>query len=180
MVCVQGEKVCLKTFTRDEYHEFCKMYIADSIMDPDPYVYDKKTEDKEFDAIMEKESWYKKLGIFITGDTPIGCMSIKRIDFENSQCELGIVLANDRYKGLGYGTEAVKLSIDYVFKNLMLRYIYADTMGSNMRMQKIFHKFGFIFVNREVHRYDMHDRWEDKLNYMLLNPQYAYTYKTGK
>jgi len=44
-------------------------------------------------------------------------------------------------------------------------------MGSNKRMKSIFDKFGFEFINREEHFYDMHDRWEDKLNYILRNPE---------
>ena len=45
-------------------------------------------------------------------------------------------------------------------------------MGSNLKMQRIIEKFGFEFVNREVDYYDMHDRWEDELNYILINPNY--------
>ncbi|MBU3128652.1 GNAT family N-acetyltransferase [Clostridium tagluense] len=37
-----------------------------------------------------------------------------------------MVLANDNYKGFGYGTEAIELSIAYVFNTLKLKYIYAD------------------------------------------------------
>lgn len=65
---------------------------------------------------------------------PIGELSFKRINREKNQCEFGIVLANDNYKGLGYGTEAIKLAIDYVFNTLKLKYIYADTMGSNFKI----------------------------------------------
>ncbi|WP_346868908.1 GNAT family protein [Clostridium sp. UBA5119] len=94
--------------------------------------------------------------------------------YKKGKCELGLALANNNYKGLGYGTEAVKLAIDYVFNILKLKCIYADTMGSNKRMQSIFNKFGFKFINKEEHFYDMHDRWEDKLNYILRNPEVLY------
>lgn len=43
-------------------------------------------------------------------------------------------------------------------------------MGSNIRMQKIFEKLGFEFINCDEHFYNMHDRWEDKMNYVLINP----------
>ncbi|MBZ9687421.1 GNAT family N-acetyltransferase [Clostridium estertheticum] len=170
MISIQGDKICLRTFTREEYHEYWKSYVADSIMDPDLYVYDKKRVDIGYDSISEKESWYPRVGIFLPTGTPIGELSLKRINHEKSQCELGIVLVNGNYNGLGYGTEAVELAIDYVFNTLELKFIYADTMGSNFKMQSIFGKFGFEFVNREEHCYDMHDRWEDKLNYILRNP----------
>ena len=39
-------------------------------------------------------------------------------------------------------------------------------------MQHILEKLGFKFLNRDLKYYDMHNRCEDKLNYMLdlLNP----------
>lgn len=106
---------------------------------------------------------------------PIGELSIKRIDYEKSQCELGIALVNHEYKGKGYGTEAIKLAIDYVFHTVKLKTIYADTMGSNLRMQKIFMKFGFALIDRTEKFYNMKDRWEDKLNYILVNPTLSKT-----
>lgn len=171
MIRIQGDKIYLKTCTRDEYHEHYKSYVTDPIMDPNTYIYDKEKVDKKYDSIIEKESWYPRVGIFLRDGRIVGELSFKRIDYEKSRCELGIALANNDYKGLGYGTEAVKLAIDYVFNTLKLKCIYADTMDSNKRMQSIFNKFGFEFINREEHFYDMHDRWEDKLNYILRNPE---------
>ncbi|WP_346930118.1 GNAT family N-acetyltransferase, partial [Clostridium sp.] len=167
MIIIEGDKIYLKTCTREEYHEHYKSYVADPIMDSDTYIYDKEKVDKNYDSIIEKESWYPRVGIFLRDGRIIGELSFKRIDYEKSRCELGLALANNNYKGLGYGTEAVNLAIDYVFNMLKLKYIYADTMGSNKRMQNIFNKFGFEFINREEHFYDMHDKWEDKLNYIL-------------
>ena len=114
-------------------------------MDPDPYVYDKKRVDKGYDSIIEKESWYPTVGIFLLDEMPIGQLSFKRINHEKSQCELGIVLVNEDYKGLGYGTESVELAIGYAFNTLKLKYIYADTMGTNFKMQRILERFGFDF-----------------------------------
>ena len=170
MINIKGNRICLRTFTREEYHQFWQSYIPDPIRDPDPYVYNKEEVDIRYDSITEKESWYPRVGIFLFDETLVGELSFKRINHEKNQCELGIALVNNKYKGLGYGTEAVEIAIDYVFNTLKLKYIYADTMGSNFKMQRIFDKFGFEFINREEQRYDMHDRWEDKLNYVLQNP----------
>jgi len=171
MISIQGDNIYLRTFTKEEYHKYWRSYVADPIMDPDIYVYNAESIDKRYDAITEKESWYPTVGIFLSDETPIGAVSFKRINYEKSRCELGIVIGNDNYKGLGYGTKAVELAIYYVFNTLKLKHIYADTMGSNVKMQRIFNKFRFEFINKEEHFYDMHDRWEDKLNYILKNPK---------
>ncbi|KAB3531055.1 GNAT family N-acetyltransferase [Alkaliphilus pronyensis] len=167
MIVLKGKKVTLKTFTRGEHHQFWQKYVADPGMDPEPYIYDKEHVDNRYDIITEKESWYPRVGVFLQDGTPIGELSFKRINYEKSQCELGIVLANDDYKGLGYGTEAFELAIDYIFNTLKLKNILADTMGSNVKMQKILKKFGFGLFNREGQYYDMGNRKEDKLNYKL-------------
>jgi RimJ/RimL family protein N-acetyltransferase len=138
-------------------------------MDPNEYVYDKERTDKNFDFITEREEWYPVVGIFLPDGKPIGNLSFKRINRDKSQCELGIMLVNDKYKGKGYGTEALRLAIAYITDTLKLKHIYADTMGSNIRMQRIFNKLGFELVGREEHVYDMHDRWEDKIDYILIN-----------
>ncbi|QAT39692.1 GNAT family N-acetyltransferase [Clostridium sp. JN-9] len=171
MIKIQGNRIYLRTFKREEYHRYWKSYVPDTIMDPDTYVYDREKVDKNYDSITEKELWYPRVGIFLPEGTPIGILSFKRINYEKSQCELGIALANDNYKGFGYGTEAIELAINYVFNTLKLKKIYADTMGSNLKMRRIFDKFGFEFINKEEHFYDMHDRWEDKLNYVLINQE---------
>lgn len=170
MINVQGNRIYLKSFTREEYHQYYKSYVADPIMDPDTYIYDQKKADKNYDIITERESWYPRVGIFLPDETPIGEVSFKRINYEKSQCELGVALVNDDYKGLGYGKEAIELAIDYVFNTLKLKYIYADTMGSNLKMQNILSRFGFELISREEKCYDMKDRWEDKLNYVFINP----------
>lgn len=170
MINIQGHKIYMRTFTKEEYHQYWKSYIADPIMDPDRYIYEKEKVDKRYNAMTERAYWYPTVGIFLPDNTPIGALSFKRINYEKSQCELGLVLVNNKYKSLGYGTEAVKLAIEYVFNILELNTIYADTMGSNVKMQRIFDKYGFEFIDKEENRYDMHDRWEDKLNYKLKNP----------
>ncbi|MCB2290899.1 GNAT family N-acetyltransferase [Clostridium sp. CS001] len=169
MISIEGTRINLRTFTREEYHKYWKSYVADSVMDPTAYVYDEKRVDKNYDSITEKESWYPRVGIFLPSEFPIGELSFKRINHEKSQCELGIVLANDNYKGLGYGTEAVELAVDYIFNSLNLNYIYADTMGSNLKMQGILKRLGFKLVSKENQYYNMQDRWEDKLNFIHVN-----------
>lgn len=164
---VIGDKIDLRSFTRENWHQFWMNYVADPVMDPNEYIYDSDQVDIKFNRSIERESWYPDIGIFLKNGEPIGNMNLKRIDYEQSKCELGIILVNDSVKGKGYGSEAVSLLINYTFNNLGLNKIYADTMGSNIKMQKIFSKLGFRFIDRVEHCYDMNGRWEDKLNYVL-------------
>jgi RimJ/RimL family protein N-acetyltransferase len=50
------------------------------------------------------------------------------------------------------------------------KYIYADTMGSNHKMQRILQNFGFELLGTDSGCYSMGQRKEDRLNYLLTNP----------
>lgn len=38
MIIIQGDTICLRSFTREECHQFWKSYVSDPVMDPDPYI----------------------------------------------------------------------------------------------------------------------------------------------
>lgn len=167
MITIQGDRITLRTMTREELHAGKKLYVADPIMDPNPYVYDAEKVDALYERHQQEQDFYLRLGIFQPDGQIIGELSIKRIDREKSRCELGIMLYQDRFKEKGLGSEAFALARDYAFDALHLDNIYADTMGSNVRMQRILSKLGFRCFLRLEDCYDMHDRWEDRLDYVI-------------
>lgn len=167
MIHIKGGRLLLRMMTRDEYHAFQKDYVPDPIMDPEPYRYDERRTDERYDRLLSRQAWYPELGIFRSDDTPIGMLNIKRIDPQASRCELGIVLQSDRYKERGYGTEAFSLALQYAFETLGLQTVYADTTASNIRMRRILEKLGFECFLRIEGCYDMHDHWEDRLDYRV-------------
>ena len=162
-----GINIDIRPFTRAEFHQFYQGYVSDPVMDPNPYVYDSAYVDAFFDRCEAKAAYYPTFGIFLKNGLPIGLMNLKRIDREKSRCELAIVLMDDAYKGHGIGGEACRMLVEYAFSELGLMYVYADTMGSNVRMQHILGRLGFSLLSREERFYDMRDRWEHKLNYVL-------------
>lgn len=166
MNIISSDIVSLRCFNRETYHELQKKYVADPILDPNHYEYNFEKVEKSYDQVIERFSWYKRIGIISNfDDCIIGEVSLKRIDFEKRLCEIGIVLANDSYKGHGYGSEAFQLSLKYATEALKLSTIFADTMGSNLRMQRLLVRNGFNLVSTDERYYDMGDRLEDRLNY---------------
>lgn len=167
-ITITNGHITLRNMTRKEYHQVRQKYVADPMMDPTPYVYDKDKVNEKYDIICARESWYPCVGIFLQNDEIIGEISFKRIDKQKSRCELGIALANDQYKGKGYGSEAFMLALTYARDTLCLENIYADTMGSNTRMQHVLDALGFYCFRRIEECYDMKDRWEDRLDYVYV------------
>jgi hypothetical protein len=54
--------------------------------------------------------------------------------------------------GKGYGTEALHLWIDFLFRQMPLQTIYLKSWTGNHRMRRVAHKCGFWEVSRSPHR----------------------------
>ncbi len=154
----------LRPFTREEYHEFFRGYVPDPMMDPHPYHYQQTHIDRNFDYDESRRDWYPTFGIF-ADETIVGTLSLKRIDRVNHKCEIGLMMMNDACKNHGYGTAAMQLAMEKAQVEYGVKSIWADTMGSNTRMQHILSKLGFRLVERIERIYDMPHGKEDRLVY---------------
>ncbi len=62
--------------------------------------------------------------------------------------EIGIFIGNGEYRNRGYGTEALKLLIDYSFKVLNLRNLMLKVYEFNDRAMHCYEKIGFRVIGR--------------------------------
>ena len=97
---------------------------------------------------------YAHYGIFLD-DIPVGSFQLKRMDPDKKSCEFGIILQNDRWKNQGIGTEAVRIGLNIARKEYHMRVVYGDTMGRNVRMQRVFEKLGFELIETVRDAYDL-------------------------
>ena len=84
----------------------------------------------------------------MTPDQIIGDIYLKHIDTVKNSCEMGIHLANDTYKGKGYGTQAERFILHYAFHQLHMDVVYADTRTENERSRHTLEKAGFTQTGR--------------------------------
>ncbi|MFX0204840.1 MAG: GNAT family N-acetyltransferase [Candidatus Hodarchaeota archaeon] len=61
---------------------------------------------------------------------------------------IGLVIFNPEYWNKGFGTEALKLIINYRFKNLNLYSIELEVFETDLRAQASYRKVGFREVGR--------------------------------
>lgn len=76
--------------------------------------------------------------------THIGNVMYYNIDERRGEAELGITIGEKRYWGYGYGTDAVRTFVRYLFEIQGLRRIYLNTLDWNVRAQASFRKAGFV------------------------------------
>jgi len=74
----------------------------------------------------------------------IGNIMYYNVDRWRQEAELGISIGLRYYWGQGYGSDAVRAIVRYLFQTTQLQRIYLHTLNWNVRAQKAFQKAGFV------------------------------------
>lgn len=144
---VSPERIRLARMTPEMYDEYLKEYENDPDLWADksryvPYEYSKERTARY--VAHQAEPGRIPLAILCDGDIA-GEIILKNI--EPRVCAtMGIALKNARYKDRGIGTQAEKLAVRYVFHDLDIPVLYADTIRTNTRSQHVLEKVGFVFI----------------------------------
>ncbi|ATH95013.1 GNAT family N-acetyltransferase [Bacillus glycinifermentans] len=93
--------------------------------------------------------------------------------------ECGIVIYDPQFWNGGYGTEAVKLWVGYLFENTEVARIGMTTWSGNARMMKCAEKAGFTLEGRlrKVRYYD--GVYYDSIRYGILREEWEHIYGEG-
>jgi RimJ/RimL family protein N-acetyltransferase len=78
----------------------------------------------------------------------IGNCCYYNMEWDRREAEVGIMIGDPAYWDSGYGTDAVKSLVDYVFRKEGLKKVYLHTLTWNTRAQKCFRKCGFVAIRR--------------------------------
>jgi RimJ/RimL family protein N-acetyltransferase len=87
-------------------------------------------------------------------------------DPRENEAELGITIGNREFWSRGYGTDAVRTLVDYLFSELGMRRVYLHTLAWNYRAQRCFEHAGFEqirHVNRGGHEFILMDITQERL-----------------
>ena len=105
--------------------------------------------EEEVAKYIQRQHDLKRITLAIMNDDEIvGEVIIKNMEPHQS-ATLGIVLKNAHYKDRGIGTQAERLAVQYVFNDLDIPTLYADTIRTNARSQHVLEKTGFSLVRED-------------------------------
>jgi RimJ/RimL family protein N-acetyltransferase len=76
-------------------------------------------------------------------DCLIGFAALHSIEWNNQTGVLAIGIGDARYRGKGYGTDAVRLLLNYAFQELNLYRVGLDVITDNVRAIRSYEKAGF-------------------------------------
>ena len=96
-------------------------------------------------------------------DELIGNIGLESIQQINRHCDVGLFIGEEKHRGKGYGTEALKLAVRYAFDKLNMHSIHLNVFDFNVGAIKSYKKVGFREAGRlrEEHFHD--GKYCDKL-----------------
>lgn len=105
-------------------------------------------------------------------DRPIGDIALQDIDPSNRCCNIRIAINQTADTGKGFGSEAMKLMLDYGFGVLALHRIELNVFDYNERAMHVYEKLGFKRegVQREALFYD--HKYHDSILMSMLEDEF--------
>ena len=101
-------------------------------------------------------------------DKLIGSIGLHNIDNINRSATLGIFIGDKSGRNKGFGTEAIRLLLEYGFKYLNLNNINLDVMEFNERAIACYKKCGFKEYGRRRKSYFLCGKYYDKVSMDIL------------
>jgi len=144
-----GEKLYLSPVSSDEAEKYAR-WLNDLEMSLNlttaPRIISLELE-KDFLAQAQKEG-YNFAIVRREDDELIGNCGLLNTDLVQRTSELGIFIGEKKYRGQGYGTEAIRLLLDYAFNLLNLHSLYLRYRSFNLGGRKCYEKVGFREIGR--------------------------------
>ncbi len=143
--------ILLTPMTGELFHQYFRDFQNDPCMYQNPaacspFQYDPAWVDAYI--LRQREKQRQNFAVMYQGK-PVGEVVLKDIDKEACKCTLGIHLQNDCVKGLGIGTQAEQLILEYAIHTLGMKTIYTDSLLSNTRSRHVLEKVGFRYVRQD-------------------------------
>jgi RimJ/RimL family protein N-acetyltransferase len=105
-----------------------------------------KQEEQWFDYIQDSHQDIVFAILEKSSGKHIGNCALHKIDRRKKTCELGIVIGDKDYWDRGFGTDAVKVLVDFALDVLELSKIWLNVYTYNHRAIKVYENCGFKLV----------------------------------
>lgn len=116
----------------------------------------------------------------LNNDKLIGTISLVKIKSIERSAELGIFIGEESYRSHGFGTEAIKLLLEYGFKYLNLHSIKLDLLSANERAHKCYLKCGFKDTGADREAMFLNGKYYDRLHMDILETEFSGEYIRNK
>ena len=126
---------------------------------------------------LEAEGENKK--VFIIDDEqykPIGLVIIDKIKWEYSHCEVGIAIYKKDKRRQGYGKDALKTLLDFIFNNMNLNLVYLNVLEENIPAINLYKSLGFVKEGTLRNRCFRDGKYHNVISMSLLREEFYESY----
>ncbi|MEO6705452.1 MAG: GNAT family protein [Ginsengibacter sp.] len=124
----------------------------------------------------QPESWFQLVIIEKESGEIIGDVGVHFIGEDGFQCELGCTVSK-KQQGKGFATEAMKITIDYLFNSLNKHRIIGSVDPENVSSIRLLERLSF---RKEAHFKEslwVDEKWVDDVIYGLLKKEWDAKYR---
>ena len=118
--------------------------------------------------------------VTLDGDKMIGTVGIESIHWSDRCGSLGVFIGEAEYRDNGYGTEAIRLLLEYAFHYLNLHSVKLSVLDVNVRAQKCYQKCGFKDAGRLRQCIYVNGKYHDLLMMDILREEFQGDYIRNK
>jgi len=140
---IEGARVVLRPLNETDLETVCKWdtdyYIAAAAGPSDDRHLDTRS---DYERILRSRT-ARMFAIETRDGTLIGDIGVVEISWRKREAELVVRIGDIRYRGKGYGQEAINALLRHVFINTKLDRVYLRVFSDNARAIKCFLKCGF-------------------------------------
>jgi RimJ/RimL family protein N-acetyltransferase len=126
--------------------------------------------EKEYLENLSKEHNYSIIDM--DTDELIGSCGFIGLDHLNQIAEIGLFIGNKNYWNKGYGTESMKLLLDYGFNALNLNNVMLRVYSFNERAIKMYKKLGFQVIGKRRESLKRGNKVYDEIYMDILAKEY--------
>jgi len=160
---IEGEKVRIRAIEKADIDEIMKWVNDREVMDNliIRYPVSRYQEEKWMEKALEDSNPRNKVFAIETKDgVYLGGIGLHRIDWENSNAEVGIVIGKKEYWNKGYGSDSMMTLLKFAFNRMNLHRVYLKVYDFNVRGIKSYEKCGFrregvlrhdLYINGDYH-----------------------------
>lgn len=103
---------------------------------------------------------------------PIGIIGYRNMNIQERRCKIIIFIGEKKYWGSGYGTDAMKAFLRFLFNRWNMHRVEIDTWDGNERAIKSYKKCGFIEEGRLREARFVDGQYRDEILMGLLRKEF--------
>jgi len=176
IILLKGKLVRLREYKQSDV-ELAYKYMNDpevllNLGNGIPYPMILEKEQEWFDSQIKSKDTYSFAIESLEDGIYIGGCGINWYDWKNGTAEIGIFIGNQQFREKGYGTDAMKVLIDFIFNQTNINRIQLSTYSFNERAYKTYLKCGFKEEGRLRQRIFRNGKYHDEILMGLLREEY--------